>query len=89
MRTIELQIQDDIYDELKNKGIDISHKLQEFLFTLADDGYPAISTDEAKRRVSEAVERYRNGSGTYINSGDYLGHKSEMVDSIKSKYANH
>ena len=51
MQTIQLQIEDDIYDELKSKGIDINHKLQHFLYDLLDDGYPAISEDEAKQRV--------------------------------------
>ena len=27
-----------------------------------DDGYPAITIEEAKRRVSKAVEEYRNGT---------------------------
>ncbi|NCB03828.1 MAG: hypothetical protein EOM67_16980, partial [Spirochaetia bacterium] len=65
MQTIQLQIEDDIYDELKSKGIDINHKLQDFLYDLLDDGYPAISEDEAKQRVSNAVDRYRNGTGVY------------------------
>ena len=56
MQTIQLQIEDDIYDELKSKGIDINHKLQHFLYDLLDDGYPAISEDEAKQRVSNAVD---------------------------------
>ena len=65
MQTIHLQVEDDIYDELKSKGIDINHKLQDFLYDLIDDGYPAISEDEAKQRVSDAVDRYRNGIGVY------------------------
>ena len=65
MQTIQLQIEDDIYDELKSKGIDINHKLQDFLYDLLDDGYPAISEDEAKQRVSNAVDRYRNVTGVY------------------------
>lgn len=65
MQTIQLQIEDDIYDELKSKGIDINHKLQHFLYDLLDDGYSAISEDEAKQRVSNAVDRYRNGTGVY------------------------
>lgn len=88
MHTIQLQIQDDIYDELKSKGIDINHKLQEFVFSLVDDGYPSISTDEAKKRVTDAVNRYRNGTGTYLNANKYAEHKSSIIDSIKSKYAN-
>lgn len=55
---ISLEIQDSYYD-----------KLMAFLKTLPKnaveietDDYPAISTDEAKKRVAEAVESYRNGT---------------------------
>lgn len=88
MHTIQLQIQDDIYHELKSKGIDINNKLQEFLNTLVDDGYACISEDEAKQRVSDAVNRYQNSIGTYLDSNNYAQRKSDMIDSIKSKYAN-
>jgi hypothetical protein len=88
MHTIQLQVEDDIYDEIKSKGIDINHKLRDFLYDLIDDGYPAISEDEAKQRVSDAVDRYRNGTGTYLNVNKYAEHKFNMIDSIKSKYAN-
>ena len=88
MQTIELQVEDDIYDELKSKGIDINHKLQDFLYDLLDDGYPAISEDEAKQRVSDAVDRYRSGTGTYLDANKYAERKSNMISSIKSKYAN-
>lgn len=88
MQTIQLQIQDDIYEELKSKGIDIHNKLQDLLYDLVDDGYPSISADEAKQRVANAVDRYRDSTGTYLDASSYSKHKSSMVDSIKSKYAN-
>ncbi|MEA3354219.1 MAG: hypothetical protein U9Q33_10420 [Campylobacterota bacterium] len=88
MQTIQLQVEDDIYDEIKSKGIDINHKLQDFLYDLLDDGYPSVSEDEAKQRVSDAVDRYRNGTGSYTNAEEYLEYKSNMIDTIKSKYAN-
>jgi len=65
MHTIQLQIQDDIYDELKSKGIDINNKLQEFVSSLADDGYPYISTNEANQRVACSVDRYHNSTGAH------------------------
>lgn len=36
-------------------GVVLQAKFKEFLF---DDGYPSISMEEAKKRVSEAVEDY-------------------------------
>lgn len=65
MHTIQVQIQDDIYEELKSKGIDINNKLQEFISFLVDDGYPSVSIEEAKQRVFDAVNRYQNGTGSY------------------------
>lgn len=89
MQTIHLQIEDDIYDEIKSKGIDINHKLQDFLYDLLDDGYPAISEDEAKQRVSDAVDRYRNGTGTYTSTKDYEIKMENFMDGLSSKYDNH
>ncbi|MGM0519288.1 MAG: hypothetical protein ACQERD_06575 [Campylobacterota bacterium] len=88
MQTIQLEVEDDIYDEIKSKGIDINHKLQDFLYDLLDDSYLAISEDEAKQRVKDAVDRYRSGTGTYLDANNYAKHKSNMIDSIRSKYAN-
>jgi polyhydroxyalkanoate synthesis regulator phasin len=65
MQTIKLQIQDDIYENIKERGIDINRKLHEFVSSLADDGYPSISTQEAKQRVSDAIERYKNGTEAF------------------------
>ena len=61
MQTIKIEIEDDIFEDLKDSGINIQKKVKEFLYSLNDDGYPSIGTKEAKRRVKEAVERYRRG----------------------------
>ena len=58
MQTIKLQLEDNLYKNVLNSGIDVQAKFKEFLFDLVDDGYPSISTAEAKKRVSEAVEDY-------------------------------
>ena len=83
MQTIQLQIEDDIYDEITSKGIDIHHKLQDFLYDLLDDGYVAISEDEAKQRVSDAVDRYRNGTGTYtLYDKSFVNEMEEYIQSL-------
>ncbi len=89
MQTIQLQIQDGVYDQLMKSGIDIQAKINEFLLDMVDDGYPSISTDEAKKRVSDAVERYKNGTGEYLNSQDYQVHISSTIANLKTKYADH
>ncbi|MGE4420300.1 MAG: hypothetical protein AB7D38_10800 [Sulfurimonas sp.] len=83
MHTLKLQIQDDMYESIVSKGIDINHKLQEFIATLADDGYPAISTQEAKKRVADAVQRYRDGNGTYTPlDKDYMDEMHNYIQSL-------
>jgi predicted Ser/Thr protein kinase len=62
MRTIQIELDDNLYEDITKSGIDIKEKFKEFLMDFADDGYPSISTREAKKRVSEAIEDYqKNG----------------------------
>ena len=86
MQTIKLniEVENDVYDELKNASININHKIKEFLYSLVDDGYPAISYEEAKKRVSDAVNRYKNGTGLYLNEDEYNKYKNKLIQ----KYAN-
>ncbi|MEA1982142.1 MAG: hypothetical protein U9N39_01255 [Campylobacterota bacterium] len=59
MQTIKLQLEDSLYENILNSGIDVQAKFKDFLFDLVDDGYPSITKEEAKKRVSEAVEDYK------------------------------
>lgn len=61
MQTITLQLDDSLYEKITSKGIDIQEQFEAYLFEVADDGFPTITTEEAKKRVSKAVEDYRNG----------------------------
>jgi hypothetical protein len=88
MQTIQLQLQDELYEDILSKGIDINHKIQNFLYSLVDDGYKTISTDEAKQRVTNAVNRYNNDTGTYINQTQYSQHKDNTIARLTSNYAN-
>ena len=82
MQTLQLQIQDDLYESIKDMSIDINEKFQEFLYNLVDDGYPTISLDEAKQRVADAVDRYRNGTGNYTPYDNNF--KNQMDNYIES-----
>jgi len=88
MHTINLQIQDDLYESITSKGYDINTKIKEFLYSFVDDEYPSISTDEANIRVSDAVNRYKNKTGSYADQDQYLTHINSTIDNLKSKYAN-
>lgn len=89
MHTIQLQIQDELYETISSKGININSKIQELLYKLADDGYPDISIEEAKQRVSDAVDRYKNGTGSYISAKDYEIKMERFMDDLSIKYDNH
>ncbi|MEA2028979.1 MAG: hypothetical protein U9N49_08385 [Campylobacterota bacterium] len=88
MQTIQLQIDDDIYESLTQQGIDLKAKVYELIDGLVDDGYPSISTQEAKKRVADAVERYRSGEGDYYDENEYQHHKSNTIEKLKAKYAD-
>jgi hypothetical protein len=83
MQTIQLQVQDSIYNQLINSGVDIQAKVNEFLIDILDDGYPSISTDEAKRRVSDAIERYKNDTGVYTPyDKNFADEMSQYIQSL-------
>jgi len=86
MHTIKLQLDDNLYEDITQSGIDIKEKFKEFLMDFADDGYPAISTEEAKRRVSHAVESYRDGSMKTVSHNDMW---NEIDKHIENKIENH
>jgi len=88
MQTLKIELEDSVYQNVVQSGIDIQEKVKEFLFDLVDDGYPAITTQEAKKRVSDAVKRYEDGTGTYLNETDYKIRMDKYMSSLKVKYAN-
>ncbi len=84
MHTIQLQLDDNLYEKIAQSGVDIKELFNEFLTDIVDDGYPAISTEEAKKRVSKAVEEYRDGTmktlshqEVWSNINEYTKSKSE------------
>jgi len=79
MQTIKIELEDTLYENLVKQGIDIQSKIKDFILDQLDDGYPAISFEEAKKRVSEAVEEYESGKGIYYESND------EFWDNIEKR----
>jgi gas vesicle protein len=80
---ITMDIEQDLYEDIKDMGIDIHSKIKEYIKHLRDDsyGYPAISTEEAKKRVADAVESYRRGEGEYLSQEEY---EKEMEEFLKT-----
>ncbi len=82
MQTIQLEIEDSLYETIREQGLDIKEEIITFLNRLSDDGYPSITTNEAKKRVADAVERYRSGTGIYTPVDEKF--QQEMADFIES-----
>jgi len=88
MHTIKLQLDDNLYEDITQSGIDIKEKFKEFLMDFIDDGYPAISTQEATRRVSKAINDYENGTGEYLKNEEYQSRMNKHIEKLKVKYAD-
>lgn len=86
MQTIHLQIQDNLYEQLIKSGVNIQEKFNEVLYDMLDDGYPSISTQEAKKRVADAVEQYKNGTMHTVSSDD-MWQQIDMDCKAKSEYS--
>jgi len=49
---------------------------------ILEDGYPAISKDEAKKRVLEAVESVKKGNATLLNQQEYDDDMNEFMKTL-------
>ncbi len=61
MHSLVLKVDDGFYTQLLS-FLNQNKRQVNILEDIEDDGFPAISTDEAKQRVSSAVEEYRSGN---------------------------
>jgi hypothetical protein len=83
MHTLHLQLNDDLYKHLSSQNIDIPAKIKEYLFSLVNDSYPSISTEEAKQKVTDAVSRYKNKRGSYTTlTSDHVQEMSKYIENI-------
>ena len=82
MQTISIELEDALYDDLVEQGIDIKSKIKDFIYDLLDDGYPAISFEEAKKRVSDAVKEYKSGKGIYYTEEEYEKEMKNFFESL-------
>ena len=77
MHTIKLQLDDNLYKNITQNGIDIKEKFKEFLMDFIDDGYPAITTEEAKKRVTDTINKYRNEPQSFTELDDNFWNDTE------------
>jgi len=77
MHTIKLQLDDNLYENITQNGIDIKEKFKEFLMDFVDDGYPTITTEEAKKRVTDTINKYRNEPQSFTELNDEFWNDTE------------
>ncbi len=83
MQTIQLQLNDDLYQNILDHNINIQVKFKEFLSNLTDDNYPAISFEEAQKRVKNSIDDYKNGKSEYTALNDtYWNNLEEKIHSL-------
>ncbi len=82
MHTINIQLNDDLYETLSSNNIDIQSKIKEYLSTLVDDGYPSISNSEAKKRVTDAINRYSTAQGNYNSLNNLSESMNKYIKSL-------
>lgn len=61
MHSLVLNVDDSFYSQLLS-FLNQNKPRVNILEDIKDDGYPSISKDEARARVSAAVEEYRSGN---------------------------
>ncbi len=82
MHTINIQLNDDLYETLSSNNIDIQSKIKEYLSTLVDDGYPSISNSEAKKRITDAINRYSTAQGNYNSLNNLSESMNKYIKSL-------
>jgi hypothetical protein len=82
MQTVTIEIEDNIYQNIVQSGINVQDKLKDFLASLAS--HKTISTNEAKQRVNSAILRYQTNPESFsqLTQNDW----DEMEAKIIEKY---
>ncbi len=71
---ISLNIQDDVYQKLKNAGIDMQSKINEYLLNLVDkkdDYLNSTQFQEDKAYFQEALEEIESGKTELLSQEQY------------------
>ena len=85
MQTIQInnpEIENFISSQYGNDTQGLLSDFVKFVKLSLEDGYPAISKDEAKRRVAQAVEEVKNGKAVLLNQEEYDKDMNEFLKSL-------
>jgi len=85
MQTIQInnpEIENFISSQYGNDTQGLLNDFVKFVKLSLDDGYPAISKDEARRRVAQAVEEVKNGQAILLSQEEYDEDMNEFLKSL-------
>jgi len=54
----------------------------EFMKLSLDDGYPALTAEEASKRVAQAVKEVKNGTANLLSQDEYDKDMNEFMKSL-------
>jgi len=85
MQTIQInnpEIENFISSQYGNDTQGLLSDFVKFVKLSLDDGYPAISKDEARRRVAQAVEEVKNSKAVLLSQEEYDKDMNEFLKSL-------
>jgi len=86
MQTIQInnpEIENFISSQYGDDTQSLRNDFMQFVKLSLDDNYPAISKDEAKRRISQAVKEVKSGKAILLSQEEY---DKDMDEFLKSFY---
>ena len=85
MQTIQInnpEIESFISTEYGNDTQSLLSDFVKFVKLSLDDGYPAISRDEARKRVAQAVADVKSGNAVLLSQEEYDKDMNEFLKSL-------
>ncbi len=85
MQTIQINnpdIENFIFSEYGDDTESLLSDFVKFVKLSLNDGYPAISKDEAKKRVVQAVKEVKNGEAILLSQEEYDADMNEFIKSL-------
>ncbi len=85
MQTIQInnpEIENFISSQYGDDTQSLLNDFMKFVKLSLDDNYPAISKNEAKRRVSQAVVEVKNGQAILLSQEEYDKDMNEFLKSL-------
>ena len=85
MQTIQInnpEIENFLTSNYGNDTQSLLNDFVKFVKLSIDDGYPAISKDEAKRRITKSVEEVKNGEAVLLTQDEYDEEMNQFLKSL-------